>query len=82
MQEKPVGDAGPVTDHSSEALSSSADSGFPEFPTKDINRRVAVVSIVAAVGFFLRRRLDFGVSLKDLSASALPYEEVSRSSVA
>ncbi|XP_021905082.1 thioredoxin-like protein HCF164, chloroplastic isoform X3 [Carica papaya] len=75
LTEKPVGDAGPVTDHSSEALSSSADSGFPEFPTKDINRRVAVVSIVAAVGFFLRRRLDFGVSLKDLSASALPYEE-------
>ncbi|KAI4314908.1 hypothetical protein L6164_027771 [Bauhinia variegata] len=48
---------------------------FPEFPTKDINRRVAIVSTLAAVGLFFSGRLDFGVSLKDLSASALPYEE-------
>ncbi|KAL6338552.1 hypothetical protein AAG906_020661 [Vitis piasezkii] len=51
------------------------DPGLPEFPSKDINRRIAVVSSLAAVGLFLSKRLDFGVSLKDLSAAALPYEE-------
>ncbi|KAB1214637.1 hypothetical protein CJ030_MR5G002868 [Morella rubra] len=54
---------------------SSADKGFPEFPDKGINRRIALVSTLAAVGLFLSARLDFGVSLKDLSAAALPYEE-------
>lgn len=32
-------------------------------------------STVAALGLFLSTRLDFGVSLKDLSSLALPYEE-------
>lgn len=58
------------------STSPPADSGFPESPNKDINRRVAVVSSLAAVGFFVFTRLDFGVSLKDLSAAAVPYEEV------
>ncbi|KAG8367035.1 hypothetical protein BUALT_Bualt16G0030500 [Buddleja alternifolia] len=50
-------------------------SGFPEYPDKSFNRRIALGSIFAAVGFFLSKRLDFGVSLKDISAAALPYEE-------
>ncbi|XP_028768344.1 thioredoxin-like protein HCF164, chloroplastic [Neltuma alba] len=50
-------------------------SGLPEFPSKDINKKIAAVSALAAVGLFLSTRLDFGVSLKDLSAVALPYEE-------
>ncbi|XP_071695975.1 thioredoxin-like protein HCF164, chloroplastic [Rutidosis leptorrhynchoides] len=58
-----------------EVESSSSDGGFPEMPNKSLNRRIAVVSVVGAVGLFLSGRLDFGVSLKDLSAAALPYEE-------
>ncbi|XP_058081092.1 thioredoxin-like protein HCF164, chloroplastic [Magnolia sinica] len=46
-----------------------------KFPNKSINRRIAVASAGAAVGLFLSSRLEFGVSLKDLSAAALPYEE-------
>lgn len=53
------------------------ESGFDEFPNKNINRRIAVGTSLAAVGLFAFSRLDFGsVSLKDLSAAALPYEEV------
>lgn len=44
-------------------------------PNKDINRRIALGTSFAAVGFFLSSRLDFGVSLQDLSAVAMPYEE-------
>ncbi|XP_028947378.1 thioredoxin-like protein HCF164, chloroplastic isoform X2 [Malus domestica] len=50
-------------------------SGPPEFPNKNTNRQVAVVSTLAALALFLSARLDFGVSLKDLSVAALPYEE-------
>lgn len=52
-----------------------------EFPNKSINRRVALASSVSAVGLFLSSRLDFGgsVNLRDLSASAVPYEQVSLS---
>lgn len=76
MQEKPLVDPGLVDDNTTQAGSSSTDAGLPEFPSKDINRRIAVVSSLAAVGLFASKRLDFGVSLKDLSAAALPYEEV------
>ncbi|ESQ53400.1 hypothetical protein EUTSA_v10026051mg [Eutrema salsugineum] len=58
---------------SSQASSSS--SGFPESPNRDINRRVAATSVIAALALFLSTRLDFGISLKDLTAAALPYEE-------
>ncbi|KAL2252311.1 thioredoxin-like protein HCF164, chloroplastic isoform X2 [Sesamum indicum] len=55
---------------------SSTGAGFPEYPDKNFNRRIAVVSTAAAVGLFLSGRLELGgVSLKDLSAAALPYEE-------
>ncbi|MED6145101.1 hypothetical protein PIB30_021910 [Stylosanthes scabra] len=57
------------------APSSSPPPGLLELPNKDINRKIAVVSTLAALGLFLSSRLDFGVSLKDLSALALPYEE-------
>lgn len=60
---------------SSQAASSSS-AGFPESPNKDINRRVAAASVTAALALFLSTRLDFGISLKDLTAAALPYEEV------
>lgn len=73
--EKPPVEPGSVNDNVTQAASSSTDPGLPEFPSKDINRRIAVVSSLAAVGLFLSKRLDFGVSLKDLSAAALPYEE-------
>lgn len=78
MQEKPVEEGAPVNDSSSksEGLSLSPDSGFPDFPNKNINKQIAAVSVLAAVGLFLSTRLDFGVSLKELSAAALPYEEV------
>ncbi|KAJ9177185.1 hypothetical protein P3X46_012425 [Hevea brasiliensis] len=64
-----------VTDTRSEGLSSSPGSGLPEFPNKDVNKQIAAVSVVVAVGLFLSARLDLGVSLKDLSAAAIPYEE-------
>lgn len=68
-----------VNDQTSKATSSSpvdSSSALPQLPSKDINRRVAVVSTLAALGLFVFTRLDFGVSLKDLSAAALPYEDV------
>ena len=58
------------------ATSSSTDAGIPQFPNKDTNRQVAVVSTLAALALFLSGRLDLGVSLKDLTVAALPYEEV------
>lgn len=79
VQEMPLGkpdSVDPVKNNSSQNTNSSSDSGFPEFPNKTINKRIALVSTLAALGFFLSTRLDLGVSLKDLSATALPYEEV------
>lgn len=78
LQEKAVVGTGSTSNStsSSPSTSSSNDGGFSEFPNKGINRGVAVASTLAAVGLFLFTRLDFGVSLKDLSAAALPYEEV------
>lgn len=60
----------------SEVTTSPSDDGVPLLPNKSLNRRIALVSVLGAVGLFLSGRLDFGVSLKDLSAAALPYEEV------
>ncbi|GAV65561.1 Thioredoxin domain-containing protein [Cephalotus follicularis] len=55
---------------------SSADGGLiSEFPNRSINKPIAVVATLAAVALFLSTRLDFGISLKDLSATALPYEK-------
>lgn len=66
----------PGDDSTSPSTNSSAGSVLPELPNKDLNRRIAVVSGLAAVALFLSSRLDFGVSLKDLAATAMPYEEV------
>ncbi|CAH2076341.1 unnamed protein product [Thlaspi arvense] len=82
-QEKLVVDNGSAGENSaaskevepSPTASSSSSSGFPESPNGDINRRVAAASVIAALALFLSTRLDFGISLKDLTASALPYEE-------
>ncbi|KDO79397.1 hypothetical protein CISIN_1g024784mg [Citrus sinensis] len=64
-----------VSDSDVSSTQKSADAGFIEFPNKEINRGIAVASTLAALGLFLFTRLDFGVSLKDLSAAALPYEQ-------
>lgn len=62
--------------NSKQAVSSPSDDGLPQLPNKNLNKQIAAVSALAAVALFLSTRLDFGVSLKDLSAAALPYEEV------
>ncbi|KAK4754097.1 hypothetical protein SAY87_002201 [Trapa incisa] len=62
-------------DSSKQAVSSSSPDRLPQLPNKDLNKKIAAVSAIAAVGLFLSTRLDLGVSLKDLSAIALPYEE-------
>lgn len=83
MQEKFVAEPAVVENDSNTntpqkeaAASVEANVGFPEYPTKNVNKRIALASVLAAVGLFLYTRLDFGVSLKDLAALALPYEEV------
>ncbi|KAJ7952939.1 Thioredoxin [Quillaja saponaria] len=74
--ERLAAEPGGVNGENDQATTSPLDSsGFAEFPNKDINRRTAAASTLAALGLFLSTRLDFGVSLKDLAAAALPYEE-------
>lgn len=58
-----------------QSTSPSPNVGLPDVPNKSFNKQIAVVSALAAVGLFLSARLDFGVSLKDLTVAALPYEE-------
>lgn len=74
-QKKLIVESGSDKDNNNVEDASSPSGGFPELPNKSLNRRIAVVSVLGAVGLFLSGRLDFGVSLKDLSAAALPYEE-------
>ncbi|KAH1097970.1 hypothetical protein J1N35_014891 [Gossypium stocksii] len=74
-QGKVLAEPDSVDDSTSEATTSSVGGGFSEFPNKNINRRIAIGTTLAAVGLFMSSRLDFGVSLKDLSAAAVPYEE-------
>ncbi|TXG59542.1 hypothetical protein EZV62_014115 [Acer yangbiense] len=64
-----------VSNGTNQSTSPSPDSGFIQFPNREFNKRVALFSTLGAVGFFIFTRLDLGVSLKDLSAAALPYEE-------
>ncbi|KDP31839.1 hypothetical protein JCGZ_12300 [Jatropha curcas] len=73
-KEKVLAESASVTDTKTEGSTSSPTSGLP-VPNKDLNRQIAAVSVLAALGLFLSARLDFGVSLKDLSAYAVPYEE-------
>ncbi|XP_027347935.1 thioredoxin-like protein HCF164, chloroplastic [Abrus precatorius] len=47
----------------------------PKFPSKDIKKKIAVVSILAALGLFFSTRLNFDVSMKDHCVLALPFEE-------
>ncbi|KAJ7944369.1 Thioredoxin-like protein, chloroplastic [Quillaja saponaria] len=44
-------------------------------PTETSKTERLIVEPETLSGLFLSTRLDFGVSLKDLSAAALPYEE-------
>ncbi|KAE8716644.1 HCF164 protein [Hibiscus syriacus] len=74
-KEKVLVELDSVKDSTSEATTSSDGGGSSEFPNKNFSRRIAVGSTLAAVGLFLSSRLDFGVSLKDLSAEAVPFEE-------
>lgn len=64
-----------LVNDNSQAANVSQNVEIEEFPNKNINRRIALASTVSAVGLFLSSRLDFGISLKDLSAVAVPYEE-------
>lgn len=69
----PSGDEPRIEDNNK--TTDSSQSIVPEeFPNRSFNRRVALASSASAVGLFLSSRLDFGVSLKDLSAAAIPYE--------
>lgn len=78
MQKNLIVESGSDKDNKTDEVASSpSGGGLPEMPNKNLNRRIAVVSVLGAVGLFVSGRLDFGVSLKDLSAAALPYEEVS-----
>lgn len=70
---EPSSESDSITDQST---SPSTNVELPDLPNKSFNRQIALVSALAAVGLFLSGRLDFGVSLKDLTAAALPYEEV------
>jgi hypothetical protein len=65
-----------LSEDQKEESSTNEETGFIEFPNKNMNRRIALASGFGAVGLFLSSRLDFGVSLKDLAANALSYEEV------
>ncbi|KAJ1381028.1 Thioredoxin-like superfamily [Sesbania bispinosa] len=47
-----------------------------KFANKDIKKKIAIVSTLAALGLFLSSRLYFGVSLKDHCAHTLPHKEV------
>lgn len=77
MQKNLIVEPGSDNDNKTDEVASSpSGGGLPEMPNKILNRRIAVVSVLGAVGLFVSGRLDFGVSLKDLSAAALPYEEV------
>ncbi|KAK7406612.1 hypothetical protein VNO78_08241 [Psophocarpus tetragonolobus] len=69
-QQKPMPDPTTLS-----AQTTNTTSSLPQLPTKDLNTKIAIVSTLAALGLFLSTRLDFGVSLKDLSAIAMPYEE-------
>ncbi|KAL9255901.1 Thioredoxin-like protein [Drosera capensis] len=71
VEEKPPVDI----DIQNQASTSSTEPVLPEFPNKDLNRRIAAFSTIAALGLFFSTRLDLGVSLQDLSTAALPYEE-------
>lgn len=73
--EKLLDEPSSANDDTKQAVDSSINDGSPEYPSKNFNKQIAVVSTLAAVGLFLSTRLDLGVSLKDLSAMALPYEE-------
>ncbi|XP_021749979.1 thioredoxin-like protein HCF164, chloroplastic [Chenopodium quinoa] len=75
VTEKPPAETNSVNEESGQVVTSSTGASLPELPTKEVNKRIAVLSTVAALGLFLSARLDFGVSLRDLTALALPYEE-------
>ncbi|XP_022735642.1 thioredoxin-like protein HCF164, chloroplastic [Durio zibethinus] len=74
-QEKVLVEPDSVKCSTSQATTSSVRGGFSEFPNKNISRRIALGPTLAAASLFLLSRIDFGVSLKDLSAVAVPYEE-------
>lgn len=65
-----------MTEDKKDECCTNQEAEFIEFPNKDVNRRIALASSLGAVGLFFSSRLDFGVSLKDLAANAVPYEQV------
>ncbi|GFS29957.1 thioredoxin superfamily protein [Actinidia rufa] len=75
QKEKPLEEPGEANVDTAQAADSSVGAGIPEYPSKNVNKQIALVSTLAAVGLFLSARLDLSISLKDLSAMALPCEE-------
>ncbi|WVZ60689.1 hypothetical protein U9M48_010676 [Paspalum notatum var. saurae] len=64
------------TEEEAQTTSAPQDAGLPALPTKDLNRRVALLSTLGAVALFASQRLNLSeASLKDLAANAVPYEE-------
>lgn len=70
-----LGDEKAQPSSSSSSTPQEAPAG-PPVPDKDLNRRVALLSTLGAVGLFASQRFKTGgFSLKDLAANAVPYEE-------
>ncbi|KAK7263056.1 hypothetical protein RJT34_30640 [Clitoria ternatea] len=68
--EKSVGEIG-----NNSKGTSSLEVAPPKFPSKDIKKKIAVVSFLAALGLFSSSRFHFGAPLKDHCAHALPSQE-------
>ncbi|ERN17653.1 hypothetical protein AMTR_s00059p00183340 [Amborella trichopoda] len=67
-------EAGSGKENKSEPAKTTQNAGNDGVPNKQINKGIALASTIAAVGLFLTTRIEVGVSLKDLSAAAVPYE--------
>ncbi|XP_068654406.1 thioredoxin-like protein HCF164, chloroplastic [Aristolochia californica] len=74
-QEELQVEPGTSTENHGPVTAASTNVEVAAMPNKSSSRRIAVASTAAAVGLFLSTRLEFGVSLGDLTANAVPYEQ-------
>ncbi|CAJ1942667.1 unnamed protein product [Sphenostylis stenocarpa] len=67
-----------LTNELGSSRGTSPPKGVPrKLPSKDLKKKIAIVSFLGALGFFLSTRVHFfGVPSKDHCAHALPSEEV------
>ncbi|XP_048551151.1 thioredoxin-like protein HCF164, chloroplastic isoform X1 [Triticum urartu] len=71
-----LGEEKPQPSSSSSSSTPQEAAAEPPVPDRGLNRRIAVLTTLAAVGLFGSQRLQLGgFSLKDLAANAVPYEE-------